>query len=177
MRSCSRKPRDDINALELYKASCDGARWREKRRMWLFRVQSATHQPAGLTLQHTALPSTSFSSYFSLSVFHFLPKYQPTIHSSPLVLYYLTPSIFSLLTQTNMLIFHCPTVTRSTKEPSIPPFSIHLPSNTAFKLVSLHLSAHRRNDPPFICFLSFFFLRPLLSLFSLFHSQCIPNAS
>lgn len=54
VRSCSRKTQDDINTLVLHKVSCDGGRWRgekdEEGGMWLGRVQSIVHQPAGLTL-------------------------------------------------------------------------------------------------------------------------------
>ena len=37
-----------------------------RRGMWLRRVQATMHQPAGLTLQHSLLPGTSFFSDFSL---------------------------------------------------------------------------------------------------------------
>lgn len=139
---------------------------RERGGMRLGRVQSTARQPAGLTLQHAVLPSTSFFSHFSLSFASYLNTSQ---HSSlfscsqfsfPLQLFS-TPS--QQYTDISL-----PPSNNSHKENTyqlcIPPFTQHLPSNPVPKLISLQLSAHHRSDLPFTCFLFFFFMSTVFTL-------------
>lgn len=119
---------------------------------------------------HSSAKYTLFFSHFSLHLFLFLPKYQPTFQSSSLVVTHLIPSIFSPLTLTNMLIFHFHRVLSIVShEKVIPTLSLHLTH-------SLKYCFEINFSPPFSTPLqwstfhlfSFFYnIYPLLSLFSL----------
>lgn len=146
--------------------------------MWLCRVQATMHQPAGLTLQHTVLPGTSFFSDFSL-LLSFASYLNTSQQFSPPPLFSVTlfPPSVPKYADTSLLRSHkshekeIPNNSASL-HPCIPPFTQHLLSNTfspinfpppfSDTVAAIHLS------------LVFFFLS---SLFSLFLPQCLPDAS
>lgn len=158
MRSYSRKPRDDINTLELCRASRDGGRWRERN------AAPASCVP-GSRINITAQCSAKdliFLRFLPMSLLCLLPKYQPAVSSWFLVLSYSTPSVCP---KSNMLSFSCPGVERKTFPPTHTHcFQIRL--SPPFSVAAIHLS------------LVFQIIScPLLSLFSLFRSQCLPDVS
>lgn len=143
----------------------------------LGRVQSTMHQPAGLTLQSSALPSTSFFSCFSLYLFFasYLNTSQEFIPLLSFSIVWFQKSI-SPVPHTNMLILHCPRVIIAMEKKylavlnplvSLREASHHsLHPNPVSKLTSLQLSACHSSNLPFTCFLFFLLLvRSFLSFF------------
>lgn len=137
--------------------------------MWLCRVQATMHQPAGLTLQHTVLPGTSFFSDFSL-LLSFASYLNTSQQFSPPPLFSVTlfPPSVPKYADTSLLRSHkshekeIPNNSASL-HPCIPPFTQHLLSNTfspinfplPFSTPSQRSTFHLFSFFSPLCFLSF----------------------